>query len=362
MKKFVTLSALILTVVMLAGTVGCRHKDDSIPASTAELPATRTFTDSVGRTVEIPYTISRVAISGPLTQIIFYGFAPELLVGWCDSWSTEAAKFIPEKYLSLPTLGQLYGSKGQLNLEELLAAAPDVVVDIGEPKGTVREDLDALSAQTGIPFVHITATTAAMGDAVRKLGELTGLSDRAEEYASYLDSKLAMIQNIMAKVGDNKVRALYCLGDAGCNVIARGSYHAEIIDLITDNLAIVDNPSSKGSGNEVDLEQIMLWSPDLIIFASDSIYDTVASDPVWNTIPAIQSGNYVEAPSAPYNWMGFPPGVQRCLGMFWLTSILYPDYCDFDLRTEVQTYYRMFYHTELTDAQYAELMAHAVIK
>ena len=33
------------------------------------------------------------------------------------------------------------------------------------------------------------------------------------------------------------------------NVLAKDSYHSELVDLLTENVAVVDNPSSKGSGN-----------------------------------------------------------------------------------------------------------------
>jgi len=51
-------------------------------------------------------------------------------------------------------------------------------------------------------------------------------------------------------------------------VIAKGSYHAEVIDLLSNNLAVINNPSSSGNGNPVTLEQIMLWNPSVIIFSS----------------------------------------------------------------------------------------------
>lgn len=60
--------------------------------------------------------------------------------------------------MTAPELGQLYGGKGEMDLEALLAADPDVVIDIGETKNGMKEDLQALTEQTGIPFVHIYAT------------------------------------------------------------------------------------------------------------------------------------------------------------------------------------------------------------
>ena len=158
----------------------------------------------------------------------------------------------------------------------------------------------------------------------------------------------------------DKVNLLYITGDEGLNVIAQGSYHAEVIDLISNNLAVVDEPSSKGTGNEVDMEQILNWNPDVILFAPGSIYDTVAGNESWQTISAIQSGKYYEVPMGPYNWMGFPPSVQRLLGMTWMAKVLYPEAADYDLYTEVSTYFELFYHCDLTQAQYDALVANSI--
>ena len=60
--------------------------------------------------------------------------------------------------------------------------------------------------------------------------------------------------------------------------------------------------------------------------------------------------------------MGFPPSVQRYLGMLWLQKTLYPVAADYDLKAEVQEYFKLFYDYELTDAKYAEIMASSVMK
>ena len=62
----------------------------------------------------------------------------------------------------------------------------------------------------------------------------------------------------------------------------------------------------------------------------------------------------------PYNWMGFPPSVQRYLGMMWIGQLLYPDTAQYDLYTEVATYFKLFYHSELTQAQYDALVANSI--
>jgi iron complex transport system substrate-binding protein len=248
-----------------------------------------------------------------------------------------------------------------LKLEEIIKTGAQVIIDVGEIKANMVADMDNIQKQTGIPTVHINAYTATMGDAYRKLGELLNMEDEAEVLAKYCDEVYYNTLNIMNKVGENgKARLLYCLGDAGISVIAKGSYHAEVIDLLANNLAVVDNPSSKGTGNQVDLEQIMLWNPDVILFAPDSIYSTVGSNSDWEDITAIKNGHYYEVPYGPYNWMGFPASVQRYLGMIWLAQLLYPDVAQYDVYKEVSKYFDLFYHCNITVEQYDRLVANSL--
>ena len=149
MKK---LLCMLLAALMLTALFACGKPQET---ETNEVSATRTFTDSVGRTVEVPNEITKVAISGPLAQIVVFALCPDRLVGIASKWDKTAEQFLATEYKELPELGQLYGGKGELNLETLLASEAQVVIDVGEPKGSIKEDLDALSEQTGIPFVHL---------------------------------------------------------------------------------------------------------------------------------------------------------------------------------------------------------------
>lgn len=319
----------------------------------------RVFVDSAGREIVLPEEITRIAVTGPTALIAVYAIAPDLLVGIPSAWDEEALPFIDAAYADLPQLGQLYGGKsGSMNLETLLSAAPQVVIDVGEPKSTVAEDLDALGEQTGIPFVHVTMRTDDMGDGYRKLGELLGRETRAAVLADYCDEVYARTKAIGESV--EKTKLLFIVGEDGLGVIARNSYHSEVIDMLSDNLAVVASPSSKGTGNEVDMEQILLWNPDAVIFSNGGYYGRAGEDPLWQGVEAIAGGQYWEVPVGPYNWMGFPPGVQRLLGMTWMAKLLYPDAADYDLYAETARYFDLFYHVELTRAQYDALMINAL--
>ena len=359
MKNAKRLLALLLVLVMSVSLFACGQKqqegktDDGTQTET-----TRVFTDSCGREVKVPADIQKIAESGPLAQMVVFAIAPDKMVGVANAWDESAKAYFDAKYLELPLLGQLYGGKGELNLETLLAAAPDVVIDVGEPKDSMAEDLDALQEQTGIPFVHIDAYLASMDDTYAMLGDLLAMPNEAQGLADYCRYAYDKVKAIADSV--EKVNLLYVTGEEGLNVIAKGSYHAEVIDMLCNNLAVVDEPSSKGTGNEVDMEQILNWNPDAAIFAPGSIYSTVADNENWQTIPAIRDGRYYEVPMGPYNWMGFPPSVQRILGMQWMAKVLYPDAADYDMYETTQTYFQLFYHCDLTAEQYAALTAHSL--
>ena len=329
------------------------------PASANPAGETREFTDSTGRTVTLPASITKIAISGPLSQIYILPLAGDLLVGVSTAYAEDAQRYLPAYIYEKAEIGQLYGGKGEMDLEALLSAAPDVVIDIGEPKKTTADDLAALTEQTGIPFIHIDATVATAPEAYRTLGKLLGREEKAEELAVWCEDTYTMIAAMMAKVDADGARKtlLYCLGDKGVNVIAQGSFHAETINLMSDNLAVIEDVVSSGAGNEVDLEQILLWDPDVLIFAPDSCYEDVAASEQWQSLGAVARGEFYKTPSGPYGWLSSPPAVQRYLGMLWLGELLYPEYTAYDLQEKVTEYYKLFYGCDLTDAMYQDLIA-----
>lgn len=391
-KKVISLLLVICMVVALAGGCGKKSPNTSDPSTAGETAETSAdsdentankttdeekdssaqketsgenetviFADSAGRQVEVPANITRIAPSGTLAQIVLFALAPDMFVGLAGEWDTEAEQYLDSNYYNLPVLGQFYG-KGDLNLEEVVKADPQVIIDVGESKSTIVEDMDAIAEQVSIPTIHIEATTESMSDAYRELGKLLGREEEAEVLAKYCDEIYTKTQEIMNKVGeDGKVDLLYCTSD-GLSVLAKGSFHAEILDQVSNNLAIVDDISSKGSGNPVDMEQLLLWDPEVILFAPESIYDTVAADKTWQELSAIKNNKYFEVPSGPYNWMGTPPSVNRYMGMIWITQLLYPDQAGYNAYEEAARYYDLFYHTKLTEDQYNALVANSLMK
>lgn len=220
--------------------------------------------------------------------------------------------------------------------------------------------MDQISASVAVPAIHITAALRSTPEAFRTLGKLLGREARGEALAAFCEKTLATADRIEEQAGSSKKQVLYCLGKSGLNVLPRGSFHSEVLDKLTDNQAVVDNPAGRGGGNETNMEQILLWDPEAIIFGTGSVYTAAGSDPAWRQLRAIRDGAYYEVPAGPYNWMGTPPSINRYLGMLWLGKILYPEYASYDLYAEVAEYYRLFYDYTLSREQYDRLTARSL--
>ena len=360
----VAAAALCLGIMGLVSGCSSSNEASSASSSAATQNETRTFTDSLGREVELPAQIDRIAPSGHTANQVLLTMAPEKMVSLSQDLTEDQLKYINlPNYADLPITGAAFGSKGDINKEAVAAADPQVIIDTGEVKDGLEEDMDTLQEQLGIPVVFIETKLEDYGAAYEMLGELLGMPERGKELSDYCAAAYKEVTNVMATIPDSeRVNLGYFLGDAGLNTIAKNSYQGQVIDLCANNVAVLEKATGSGQGQEVSLEQIALWNPDLIIFAPDSIYDTVADDPAWDGIAAIDNGNFYETPATPYNWLNNPPTVNQVMGMQWLPRLLYPDKFDTSIADVTKSYYKTFYGYDMSDQEVADMTAKALPK
>ena len=353
MKRIISFTLCI--VIILSALGGCAARRD-------ESGETRKFVDSAGREVEIPVEIDAVAPSGSLAQMILYTLCPDKLIGLSDAFSQIQKEYIDEKYWDLPVLGKLYGSSGTLNLEEIVKESPDIIIDIGERKSGIGADMDTVQEQTGVPVVFIEATLGTMEQAYDTLGELLGVSEKASEMSKYIGDVLKLAEDVKNKVPEaDRPRVLYSQGEYGTEVNGKDSIHSEVLEFVgVTNAADMDSVLSTG-GDEVSMEQIILWNPDVVVLAPGSNYGEIFDDPSWAQVDAVKNGLVYEVPMGPYNWFGRPPSVQRILGIMWLGNLVYPEYYDFDIIEKAREFYELFFHCGLTDAQARELLKNSTL-
>jgi len=329
----------------------------------------RTFVDDVGREITLPVTIDAVSPSGPLAQIVLYSLDQDLFVSVSSEFTDAQATYIDPRLLTLPVTGQFYGSKAStMNPESIMELNRqlniDVVLDIGEAKQTMKTDLDDIQAKTNVPFAFITQNKLEdIPGSYVKLGELLSRPERGQELSDYVAALLAEFDSGMKKVGDNKKSLIYVTAIDGNSVsmVGSGSYHAEVIDYLANNLA-KPAASSSGTGDGYTMEDILQMDPDYIIVGytdGHAYYNEIMTKPMWQSLSAVKEGNVYEAPYGPYNWMGGPPSVQRLLSMIWLGNLMYPDVFDYTIDDRVKEFYSLFFRYDLTDAELGDLMVYA---
>lgn len=359
----------------LSGCSGSETAAEQSPANTvtqsadqetstqADTPAadTITFTDDLGRTVELPATINSICPSGFTAQQVLLTIAPDKMVGLAQELTDDQLKIFGEKFAGYPVFGAVLGATDNLNREAVAAAAPQVIIDTGEAKEGAEDDLNALQEQLGIPVVFIEAKLSDYGAAYSRLGELLGMEERGNELSQYCTDVYQKVESTMAGIPENeRVHMAYLLGENGLNAIAKTSFQGAVMDMVADNVVVVDDVSGKGNGNEVSLEQIALWNPDLIIFQTGSIYDTVGDNEAWAGIAAIANDNYYQVPNNPWCWMNNPPTVNQLMGLQWLPRLLYPDKFDDTIPDVTRDYYHTMYNYDLTDDELNELIKDAI--
>ena len=253
--------------------------------------AARIVTDSAGRQVAVPDRIERVFAAGPPAMVLLYVLAPDRMIGWPRAPHPEEMAYIAPAYRDLPEVGWLTGRGDTVNLEVLLQTKPDLVVDFGSVRDTYVSLAERVQAQTGIPYILIDGRFENTAAAVRLLGEVLGVEDRAEQIASDVESTLAEIDAMLAEVPqDERPRVYLARGPDGLETGLQGSINTEIIERVGAINVAVDPSGARRGLAQVPIEQVVVWNPNTVITWDRGFYEKVWQDFYWQGVDAVAVG------------------------------------------------------------------------
>ena len=86
---------------------------------------------SAGALAQPAAQVERVYAAGPPASVLVFAIAPDKLTGWTRAMRPNEAAFFDERYARLPELGRLTGRGNTANLEVVLKARTDLIVDGG---------------------------------------------------------------------------------------------------------------------------------------------------------------------------------------------------------------------------------------
>ncbi len=313
-----------------------------------EQESQRIIIDMANREVSIPNQINSVFSTNPIGTIFLYTLAPEKLVAWNFTPNEDELKYIAPEYHNLPAFGQ----DARVNYEAVLTANPDVVlVYFQNVNDKLFSDIEALEKALSKPVIAIKGQLVDADETYEFLGDLLGVEKEAHKRAEYVRS----IFLNTSKTESDTVRIYFGDGIASLDTIPKGSPSSQELDL-----AGVENVSEVSFGSEsrvsVSPEQIITWNPDIILLNGEpkegiSQYKAVEdflSNPVYKDIKAVQEHRVYGVPKTPFSWVGRPIGVNRLIGVQWISHLAY-GVSDLDFENTVKEFYELFYHVTLTD-------------
>jgi iron complex transport system substrate-binding protein len=308
--------------------------------------------DATGREIRPPAKVERVYAAGPPAGMLVFAIAPHKLTGWTRAMRPNEAPFFPERYAALPELGRLTGRGNTANVEVVLKAKTDLVVDAGSAGASLASLATQVQEQTRIPYALFDGRIEATPATLRALGRLMGDEGEAERLAAWYERELADARQRVARA---KTRPLVYYGrsPSGLQTGGKGSINVEVLEFLGARNAAAEARAGLAT---VSLEQIIVWNPEVVLTTDPQFWKSVWTDARWRGVKAVAAKRVYLSPHLPFGWFDFPPGANRLLGIWWAGKLLYPEAFDVDLRAKVAEFHRRFYHREPTAAQLDALL------
>jgi iron complex transport system substrate-binding protein len=307
--------------------------------------------DQTGRTVRIEQPVERlVSVYGSGTFTVYaLGAADPLVMAWYVG--VKGIDRASEAMFRLePRLEEILAF-GDPNVEEVVAREAELVLVDGSRHSAFAEQMTDL----GVPVIrYLVETPEALIESVLLTGEALGAeaSDRAalfvRDYTRVLD---AVADALTSLAPEEQVRVLF-LGTDPLQVASGDMYQTHLIEGAGGTSVATE---LTGYWNEVNLEQILLWNPDVIVIPPYGPVQPadLLDDPDWAAVAAVRSGRVHRMPRviAPMD----TPVPESLLGVAWMATLFYPDLVGIDLAQEVESFYSVYYGYTLTDAELAHL-------
>src|SRR3954449_431834 len=316
------------------------------------------FIDAAGRRVVVPDRVGRVMAADRSAEVLILVLAPSKLAGL----GREPRRGdLPPRFARVPVIQWRPDGNPASMAEAALRLRPDVIVDAGTVTPERAAYADAVQQLTGLPYILIDDSFARTPAMLRVVGTLLGVGDRAEDLALWAEHAIAGLRGrLLIRPANTRPHVYYGRGPSGLETALPGSPSGEALD--EAGAINVATPAGRGARVVVSPEQLLAWDPEIIIAEQRSFYIALQRDRGWRRLSAVRNKQVYLEPSSPFGWIDDPPGVNRLIGLYWLSTLFYPDLTQEDLRTTACDFYDKFYGEKLTTARLEALVRPAGAK
>jgi len=318
-----------------------------------ELPAVISITDQAGNSLEIQQPLQRVISAfGPATSIVYSIGAKETLVAasYTGAGDPQGASVMERIDPRFPTLASDdFFSRQNFNIEEAAILDPHLI--IGSARSSWLDVVDQLGISV---FLMDAETPQQLQETVNLFGEMFGphSSAQAQAWIEYYDFIITEIADQMGDLSpEERVKVLFT-GTEPLRVASGDMYQTDMIEAAG---GISVSADLLGFWNDVNLEQIAIWDPDIIIvppYGGASV-EAITESTEWQILTAVQNGRVYRMPRLVAPWD--TPGPDSVMGIVWMVERLYPGLTAFSCESEAEYFYNTFLNYAISGDEIAAI-------
>ncbi len=341
-KELAWLSCLFTLILLLLS--GCSQIDSQ---EGSPRPATITIKDCVGRQVEIPAKVERIACLCPESAYTLAMFGQgEKIVAVVNGIKRDM--ILTDMYPAIKAL-PVPKSSGVINIEELLRTKPDVVF--------VKRDTSSNDAEVEklnkikVPFLVVDYNSMQEQQyAVEMIGKVVGEPDKARKYTQYYQDCIKRVKDRTQDIDpQQRVRVYHSISEATRTDVA-GSLSGDWLQAAgAYNVSTQEKLKILEGKYFASLEQILLWNPAVILVNETGVVNYILTNKQWAPLQAVKQQKVLQLPNGISRW-GHPSSPETPLAILWTAQTLYPDrFTDLDMVVESKSFYKAFFGLELSD-------------
>lgn len=323
MKKFINSFILYLSIPFIAiwGS-GCTvHMP--VAQEAQEKSTYREIKDSIGRTVEVPLVVDRIAVANAYNAELVTALGAANMIIGVDYNIFQDQEAFQYRFTERQVIGK---DQRNINYEKVIELNPQVLILTGN--GGWEEAAKKLEPFGIAVFVCDSYYTDQFFENTRMMGLLLGKEPEANALVNYFASKLDYIKN---RLKDVERKTVYFEYRTAGNSTIPGDYFYEMVAK-----AHGDNVFKSAKNNKINIEEVVAKNPDYIVKVSDtrvySSYIPPTSDdmnrirneligrPGWDGIEAVKKNHVLLLSHYVHG------GAAKLVGTMYIAKFMYPEY------------------------------------
>jgi len=311
------------------------------------IPASISLTDQTGNTLDISQPVERIISTyGPATSFIYSVGGGNRLVsasylGARDPLGAEIMAKIDPRFSEI--MGEEFFTQQDFSVEQAATLDPDLI--IGSARSAWVDTAEQLDFSV---FLYDAETPDRLKEAMRLTGQMFGPNTAAqsEAWVTYYNGIVDEVRSQTDLLSEEERPSVLFTGTEPTRIASGDMYQTDIIEAAGGASVSAE---LTGFWNDVNLEQIVIWDPDVIIVPpyGGATVSAITDSPEWQILDAVQAGRVYQMPKLVVPWD--TPAPDSVLGIVWLAQTLHPDLVDLDCGTEAEYFYNTFYDYSITE-------------